>query len=52
VDGPEYREAGSLKELKPGRWFYDRERNNVHIRARAGANQDHIINVWLEVAWN
>jgi hypothetical protein len=52
VDGPEYREAGSLKELKPGAWFYDRERNNLHIRARAGADQDLIINLWLEQAWN
>jgi hypothetical protein len=51
VDGPEYREAASLGTLKPGAWFHDRATDNLHIRVRAGARQDHIVNVWLEKAW-
>ena len=52
VEGAEYREAKSLGELKPGWWFYDRKMDNLHVRARARAGQDHIINVWLEAVWD
>lgn len=52
VEGPEYREASSLSALKPGWWFYDRQRDNLHVRTRARARRDHIINVWLEAVWN
>jgi alpha-glucosidase (family GH31 glycosyl hydrolase) len=52
VDGPEYGEAKSLGELKPGSWFYDRAVDNLHVCVRAKAGQDHVINVWLEAVWN
>ena len=52
VDGPEYREAKSLAELKPGWWFYDRATDNLHVRVHARAGQDHVVNLWLEVVWN
>jgi len=31
--------------LKPGTWYHDRERNNLHVMSRAVANGDEIINV-------
>jgi alpha-glucosidase (family GH31 glycosyl hydrolase) len=52
VDGLEYREARSPEELKPGWWFYDRGADNLHVRMRAKAGQDHVVNVWLEAEWN
>ncbi len=52
VDGGEYREARRQGELKPGWWFYDRKLDNLHVRVRARAGQDHIVNVWLEAEWN
>lgn len=52
VDGPEYGEAKSLGELRPGWWYYDRAADNLHVRMRTKAGQDHIVNVWLEAVWN
>jgi alpha-glucosidase (family GH31 glycosyl hydrolase) len=52
VDGGEYREGKSHGELKPGWWYYDRKLDNLHVRIRARAGQDHIVNLWLEAVWN
>jgi len=40
-----YREAASLASLQPGAWFWDGARKNLHIRLRALAGQDAILNV-------
>jgi hypothetical protein len=40
-----YREAPSLARLEPGAWFWDSARKNLHIRLRAQAGQDAIVNV-------
>lgn len=40
-----YREAPSLARLEPGGWFWDAARRNLHIRLRAEAGQDAIVNI-------
>ena len=40
-----YREAASLASLQPGAWFWDGARKNLHIRLRAEAGEDAIVNV-------
>jgi hypothetical protein len=52
VDGSEYSEAAGPERLQPGRWYYDRSRGNLHIRVRARARRDEIVNVRLAEAWN
>lgn len=52
VEGGEYREVKGHGELKPETWYYDRQLDNLHVRIRARARQDHIVNVWLEAVWN
>jgi len=46
VEGPEYTQVNSRNELRPGAWFYDQVKNNLHIRTRVTAKQDQIINIW------
>ncbi len=40
-----YTQVLDRRSLKPGMWFHDRERNNLHVMSRAAANGDEIINV-------
>jgi len=40
-----YRESPSLARLDAGAWFWDSARKNLHIRLRAAAGEDAIVNV-------
>jgi hypothetical protein len=40
-----YREVSSLDRLGAGAWFWDAGRKNLHIRLRAEAGEDSIVNV-------
>lgn len=40
-----YVQVAERRLLKPGTWFHDRERNNLHVMSRAIANGDEIINI-------
>jgi len=41
----QYTQVSERHLLKPGTWYHDRERNNLHVMSRAAANGDEIINV-------
>jgi hypothetical protein len=44
-----YAEVGSLAAMREGRWYYDAKTRNFHVRARAAAGEDVIVNlVWPE----
>jgi len=47
VEGPDYVLVKSPGELKPGTWFYDQARNNLHIRTSVAAKHNQIVNVYL-----
>jgi hypothetical protein len=47
VGGPDYVLVESPGELKPGTWFYDQARNNLHIRTSVAAKHNQIVNVYL-----
>ena len=47
VGGPEYALVKRPGELKPGAWFYDQARNNLHIRTSVAAKENQIVNVYL-----
>ena len=40
-----YTEVTARTMLKPGTWFYDASRGNVHVMVEGGAGQDRIINL-------
>ena len=40
-----YIEAPSLDRLEPGAWFWDAARKNLHVRLRAAAGEDAIVNI-------
>jgi len=37
------KKAGSLKELRPGAWYYDRNAGNIHVRVHAGKGADSVV---------
>jgi len=41
----EYRNAGDRERLLPGTWFYDTGEKNLHVRVKARAGGDEIVNV-------
>jgi alpha-glucosidase (family GH31 glycosyl hydrolase) len=44
-EGSELEEAADARLLADGKWFFDAARRNVHVRVRAGAGQDRIVNL-------
>ncbi|MGE5568994.1 MAG: hypothetical protein ACM3S5_08160 [Rhodospirillales bacterium] len=38
-------QVSSRDRLAPGRWFYDRASGNLHVRVRAAADGDEIVNI-------
>ena len=44
-DSGSYQRAGDRESLKPGEWWHDDARNNLHIMLRAEPRTDRIINI-------
>ena len=41
----QYRQASALNAMADGTWFYDAALKNLHVRVRAKAGEDCIINL-------
>jgi hypothetical protein len=44
-DAGNYEKVNSPAQLRPGTWWHDDERNDLHILLRAEAGTDHIVNI-------
>jgi hypothetical protein len=45
ASGVELAAAPEARQLAPGRWFYDKAADNLHVRVKVEAGTDHIVNV-------
>lgn len=51
IDGDnKYDRVAERNLLRPGTWYHDRERNNLHVMVRAAAETDRIINISFQKA--
>jgi alpha-glucosidase (family GH31 glycosyl hydrolase) len=41
----EYVRVNALNALRPGAWFYDAQRKNLHLRVSLAGNENHILNL-------
>jgi len=46
-EGADYRRVASRSVLRPGTWWHDAERNNLHILLRAAGGSDRIVLVYF-----
>ncbi len=44
-DAGNYEQVTNRTQLRPGTWWHDDERNDLHILVRAEASSDHIVNI-------